>query len=251
MKHLFILFVIAAIFSSCKKDKQADNKAGAPAFTKNLIEQNMTNGNSKNFSYNAANRIISYTTNSSATSYQQEAAFSMKQTYNSYGYIYELKNTVRNAMGKIVTADRYYNGVLQMKFSFTYNAEGFLVKMISQRTDIVSITELNYFYEAGNLAKITDHGNGKLRNTYLYEYDLSVLNPFKLDLFEFNLIGFLTDDQFGRLSKNLVKKETILDEHGNLYRETQFAFVMDAEGYPVSLKELTTNTTTTHNFKFQ
>ncbi|NCU05513.1 MAG: DUF4595 domain-containing protein [Chitinophagaceae bacterium] len=251
MKHLFILLAVAAAFSSCKKDKQADTKAASPAFTKNLIEEKLSNGVTKNFSYNAANRIVSNTTNFTLTNYQQESAFSLKHKYNSNGHIYELKNTVRNAMGKIISADRYFNGVLQSKLTFNYNGEGFLTKVTWQRIDIVATTEMNYFYQAGNMVKITDHYNDKLQNTYLYEYDLAAANPFKLDWYEFMQLGFVMDDQFGKFSKNLVKKETALDGNGNVYKEIQFAFTLDAEGYPVSLKEITTNNTTTYTFKFQ
>nr|WP_294904026.1 hypothetical protein [uncultured Lacibacter sp.] len=251
MKHLFILLAITAAFSSCKKDKHADTKTTEPAFTKKLIEAKSSSDVTKNFSYNAANRIVSNTTNFTLTNYKQEAAFSIMHKYNSTGDIYELKNTVRNAMGKIISADRYFNGVLQSKLQFSYNGDGFLTKAAWQRVDIVSATELNYFYQAGNMIKVTDHINGKLQNTYLYEYDLTAANPFKLDWYEFMQLGFVMDDQFGKFSKNLVKKETVLDGNGNVYKEIQFAFTLDADGYPVSLKEITTNNTTTYSFKFQ
>jgi hypothetical protein len=251
MKHLMVAVTVALVLVSCKKDKQADSKATAPAFTKNLIEEQLSNGVNKSYSYNAANRIVSNATNFTLTNYQQEAVFSIKHKYNNTGHVYELKNTVRNAMGKIISADRYFNGVLQSKLQFSYNGEGFLTKASWQRVDIVSTTEMNYFYQDGNLVKITDHGNGKLQNTFLYEYDSAVANPFKLDWYEFMQLGFVSDDQFGKFSKNLVKKETTLDENGTIYKEIQFAFTLDAEGYPVSLKEIRTNKTTTYTFKFQ
>ena len=85
----------------------------------------------------------------------------------------------------------------------------------------------------------------------MYEYDLSKQNLIKIDWFEFSQLGFILDDQFGKMSRNLVKKEIHLDKNGNLYKQTDFQFMVDAEGYPAAMDLINSNYTLKYTFKFQ
>lgn len=245
MKHLIIAVTAAVVLLSCKKDKQTT------AFNKKLTEMKLSNGGYYNFSYNNAGLITNASGKFTTTVYQQQKAFESKHTYLSSGNVYDLKNTVRNASGKIIYAERFQNGILFSKVELNYSPDGYLTKATWSKDGAVSKTELFFFYENGNLVKVTNHSNGQLTNTYLYEYDLNTLNPLQLDWYEFNQIGHITDDQFGKFSKNLIKKYKVLDKNGNVFTETQFNFIRDAEGYPVSLDEKANNYNVKYTFKFE
>jgi antitoxin component YwqK of YwqJK toxin-antitoxin module len=248
MKHLFLLMAAAVLFTACKKSKE---EASQPAFAKNLTELSLSNGAYTKFSYSSSGRVADAVGKFTTTFYQYQPSFMLKHTYLSSGNVYEFKNAVKNAAGRITSVDRFYNGTLQSKLKFSYNAEGYLTNFIWERLDIVSKAECNYFYQDGNLVKLEDYGNGKLEGSFLYEYDLSKQNPFKLDWYEFSQIGFIVDDQFGKMSRNLVKKEIQLDKDGNLYKQSEFNFTLNAEGYPTSMEEIRGLNKTMFTFKFQ
>ena len=250
MKHFMIAVTVALVLVSCKKDKQT-TQPQTKAFNKKLTEMKLSNGGYMNFSYNSAGLITNASGKFTTTVYQQQQSFESKHTYLGSGNVYDIKNAVRNASGKIIYAERFQNGILYSKVELNYTPDGYLTKITWNKEGAVSKTELTFFYENGNLVKITNHSNGQLTNTYLYEYDLTTLNPFQLDWYEFIQIGHVTDDQFGKLSKNLIKKSISLDKNGNSFSEVQFNFILDAEGYPVSLDEKGNNYTIKYTFKFE
>ncbi|SDD15732.1 hypothetical protein [Niabella drilacis] len=248
MKKAFILLLLTAVFS-CKKETPP--KTGEiMVFKKRLSEIDINNDYKKHFVYNADGRITACNSLSNTT-YGQGNAFFIKYVQNGTSDVYEMKNTTRNAQGKIASSERYYNGQLTTKIQYTYNSEGFLTRIIFKRTDINYDAENNYYYENGNMVKLVQIKNGVQDNTYRYEYDLQAPNPFKLDWYEVMENGFITDDQFGTLNKNLPKRQIREDKNGQTGSEIQFHFTRDADGYPLSAEEKTKDHTTLYSFKFE
>lgn len=248
MKKMFILLALTVIFS-CKKEAQVKTDE-TMVFKKRLSEIHINNDYKKHFVYNADGRIVACNSVSNTT-YGQGNAFFIKYVQNGTGELYEMKNTTRNGLGKIVSSERYYNGQLTTKIQYSYNTEGFLTRIVSQRTDISYNAENNYYYENGNMVKLVQIKNGVQDGMYRYEYDLQTPNPFKLDWYEMMDTGFITDDQFGVLSKNLPSRQIRLDKNGQATSEVRFQFILDSDGYPLSMEEKAEGYTTTYSFKFE
>lgn len=249
MKHFFILLAATVLFTACKKDKQGQHETITP-FKKKLTEVKNSGGNTWNFVYHQNGNLSKVATTNTIADYILQP-FSIKYHDHKNNIATEFKNTIKDAAGRIINADRYFNGIHQSKFSFSYNEQGFLNKTVWERIDVNTKSELNYFYENDNLVKITDYFNGQHVRTYTYDYDAASINPLQLDIDDYRQIGYIGDLHFGKLSKNLLKKETLVDKNGNLINQTQFIYVLDAEGYLLTLEKKRTNGTDKYTFKFE
>ena len=134
---------MAVLSTACKKSK---DESLQPVVTKNLVEMNLSNGVQWKFDYNSSGRLTNAISKYTNTFYQQQLPFLLKHTYLNSGDVYEFRNAVKNADGRIISADRFYNGTLQSKLKFKYNADGYLINMLWERVDIVGKTELHYYY---------------------------------------------------------------------------------------------------------
>ncbi|NCU06211.1 MAG: hypothetical protein GXC73_19815, partial [Chitinophagaceae bacterium] len=80
----------------------------------------------------------------------------------------------------------------------------------------------------------------------------NLLNPLHIDLFDFRVVGFVTDEQFGKQSKNLVKSAKMKTPAGQVFIAVDLAYTTDVDGY---MKTITLNATgqpvTTYTCTFQ
>lgn len=252
MKQLMIAILAMLVFASCKKGNHPVQKTEPPVqeFKKKLKTMNNSSNYNRSFNYNAEGRILSITTNSnSSTSFVQGADFSVKT--QSQNDIFELKNTVKNAAGKIAKADRFYNNILRDKFEYTYNQEGFLTAIKKQVISTGMVTSWQYSYQQGNLISMKSYDNGVLRYDHQFTYHTDKLNQFNLDILDLREIGYIVEGNFGRFNKNLLKSWTYTSYPSNTTYTEEYLYTTDEEGYPAKLELKRKDHTTIYNFIFQ
>ena len=113
----------------------------------------------------------------------------------------------------------------------------------------VSLKEFIYTYESGNLVKIHEYEYAVLKSTLLLEYYNNLFNSVAIDLFDFKQIGFVTDAQFGKQSKDLVKSVKAVTQDEQTTMSFQYFYKADANGYVKSM-EIETNHEALTEYKF-
>lgn len=252
MKHLVIAMAAVIIVASCKKGNDPVQKGEPPVqeFKKKLQTMNSSVNVTSSFAYNAEGRILSISSNlNTSTTFIQGSMFSVKyQNLNDY---YELKNTIQNAAGRIIKAERFNNNVLRSKFEYSYNQEGFLTAMKQQNVSTGTVTTWEYTYQQGNLTGMKSYDNGVLRYDHQLTYHTDKLNQFNLDILDLHEIGYVVEGNFGRFNRNLLKSWTYTQYPTNTTYTGEYLYSTDAEGYPSKLELKTKGFTTTYNFNFQ
>lgn len=252
MKQLVIAMLAMLVFASCKKGNHHVQKTESPVqeFKKKLKTMNNSANYNRSFNYNAEGRILSITSNgNSSTSFMQGSNFSIKN--QSQNDNYELKNTTQNAAGKIVKAERFYNGILRDKFEYTYNPDGFLIAMKGLNVGTGDIYTWEYSYDQGNLVTMKSYKNGELRYAHQFNYHSGQLNPFSLDINDQREIGYIVEGNFGRLNKHLLKSWTYTSYPSNTTYKEEFLYTTDADGYPSKLEKNDKGYITIYNFIFE
>jgi hypothetical protein len=228
MKKLFYLFAIGAFAISCKKDKTGNETA--VSFNKNLISIATPGQGEWNMFYANNHKLLSFSAGGRSISYKPGVPFSAKKTETGFANV-EYKNSVQDANGRVIKLDYYNGAVMYGKYEFTYNEQGYLVKAVRTNANPNKVTQYVYAYTGGNLISITASNNGVVEGSFVFDYYTNLINPLHIDLFEFKGIGMVTDDHFGKQSKNLVKQAKIMSKEGQPLLSTDISYTVDAGGY--------------------
>jgi len=227
MKKLFFLIVVVAVASSCKKDKTATDLT--PSFNKNLIAVTTPGQSEWTMFYANDHKLVSFSNNEMNVSYKPGIPFSAKKTAG--GSVHEYKNAVQDAQGRITKLDCFVSGLLTSKQEFKYNAEGYLLEQINTAVNSNVSEKYIYEYQNGNLLAVSAYKAGTKTGSFVFEYDTNLNNPIQIDLFNFKGMQFITDTQFGKQSKNLVKNAKLLTGVGQTFVSIDLSYTSDADGY--------------------
>lgn len=235
MKRVFFVIAIIAVASSCKKDKATVDVA--PSFKKNLISVAAPGMNEWAMFYTNDHKLISFANTEMKVSYKPGVPFSAKKTAS--GFLHEYQNAVQDAQGRVTKLDRYNSGGLTATQEFKYNAEGYLVEQTIKANASNAFVKYIYEYQAGNLTTMTAYEGGMKEGVFAFEYYTSLYNPIQIDLFDFKGIQFVTDIQFGKQPKNLLKNAKLITPDGQVFVSIDLAYTTDADGY---IKTITRST---------
>lgn len=228
MKKLFYLIAISVFAISCKKDKNAPADT-ASFFKKNLIAVASPGQSEWTMFYANDRKLLSFKNNEMSVTYKPGIPFSAKKT--ALGSVSEYKNAVQDAQGRVTKLDRFVSGLLTSKQEFKYNAEGYLTEQTNAGTSQNSFSKYVYEYQNGNLITVSIYEGGAKVATFAFDYYTNLINPIQIDLFDFKGIQFITDSQFGKQSKNLLKTAKLLAGSGQLFAEINLSYTTDADGY--------------------
>lgn len=227
MKKVFLVVVIAALASSCKKDKAAADTM--PLFKKNLIAVSAPGQSEWNIFYSNDRKLLSFSNNEMNVTYKPGVPFTAKKTQS--GFVHEYKNAVQDALGRVTKIDRFVAGQLISKQEFKYNAEGYLIEQTVTAASPNSFAKYVYEYQNGNLTTVTVYEGGAKTGSFIFDYYTNLINPLQIDLFDFKGVQLVTDVQFGKQSKNLVKTAKMVTGSGQLFAEINLSYTTDADGY--------------------
>ncbi|QNA45267.1 hypothetical protein [Lacibacter sediminis] len=228
MKKIFFIVAIVAFASSCKKDKTAPE--AAVLFNKNLVSMTSPGQGEWNMFYTNNHRLLSFSAGTRTINYKPGVPFSAKKTEAGLANV-EYKNSVQDANGRVIKLDYYNGAVLSGKYEFTYDEQGYLVKAVKTAANPYKVAAYVYAYNGGNLVSITASNNGVVEGSFVFDYYPDLINPLHIDLFEFKSIDIVTDDHFGRQSKNLVKQVKLLSKDGQTFFSTDLSYTLDEAGY--------------------
>lgn len=235
MKQLLFLFAIASFGSSCKKERTGMEQTSA--FTKNLITVSAPGQSEWTMFYASDHKLLSFTNTEMKVTYKPGVPFSAKKTAS--GFLHEYQNAVQDAQGRVTKLDRYNSGGLTATQEFKYNAEGYLVEQTIKANSSNSFAKYVYEYQAGNLTTMSAYEGGMKTAIFAFEYYTNLYNPIQIDLFDFKGIHFITDTQFGKQPKNLVKNAKMLTPDGQVFVSIDLSYTIDADGY---IKTITRST---------
>jgi hypothetical protein len=227
MKKVFFIVAITAFASSCKKDKTTAE--GTTSFEKNLVTVTIPGQSEWNMFYANDHKLLSFSNNEMTVSYKPGVPFSAKKT--AAGIVHEYQNAVQDVQGRILKLDRYNSGALIAKQEFKYNAEGYLLEHTMKANSLNYFVKYVYEYQAGNLTTVSAYEGAVKTGTFLFEYYTNQYNPIQIDLFDFKGIQFITDTQFGKQSKNLVKSAKLLTGDGQTFASIDLNYTTDTDGY--------------------
>ncbi|QNA45269.1 hypothetical protein [Lacibacter sediminis] len=228
MKKLFYLIAVSAFAISCRKDSSAPVET-ASMFKKNLIEVTAPGQSEWTMFYANDRKLLLFTNNEMSVTYKPGIPFSAKKT--AFGSISDYKNAVQDAQGRVTRIDRYNSGTLITKQEFKYNADGYVAEQIITEVSSNKFEKYVYEYQAGNLVTMTMYVAGVKNASIMFDYYINQLNPIKIDLFDFKGIHFVTDEQFGKQSKNLVKSVKYVSSPGHPAIEINMSYTPDTDGY--------------------
>lgn len=163
------------------------------------------NGESAHFLYNAQGQLLAHTSGNEVYYYKPGSDHFLTRLIKDDNRKIVYRNSQRDASGRIIKFDKYEHDVPDSHHEFSYNNNGYLERQKVIYTGSVDEREYIYYYTDDNLVKIQEHQNGELISTVFFEYDESRGNSIKIDLFDVKQIGFVTDEQFGKQSRSLVK----------------------------------------------
>lgn len=163
------------------------------------------NGGSAHFLYNPVGQLLVHTTGNEVHYYKPGSDHFLTRLIKEENRKIVYRNSQRDASGRIIKFDKYEQEVPTSHYEFSYNSNGYLERQKVLYAGSVYEREYIYYYRNDNLVKIQEHQNGELISTVFFEYDESRRNSIKIDLFDVKQIGFVTDEQFGKQSRSLVK----------------------------------------------
>jgi hypothetical protein len=138
-----------------------------------------------------------------------------------------------NAQGNITeatgTSEYNKNTIIQIKYTFEYDANGYMIRKIYNANNGATIYDHKYTFKGGNLSEVKVYLNGVLDYGGLWDYD-----PLKPDKNDFNWNQFGPPNQFiGKMNKNLAVKYTGTRPDASSWWVTN-NYTLDKEGYPTS-----------------
>ena len=236
MKLLIVSLAAALLLLNCKKSRITPEADVRTAVAKQPATVVTENGQSFHFLYDEHGRLLVHTAAEAVHYYKPGSDHFLTQilTVSNEKIIY--KHAHRDAHNRIIQLEKFSADVPNVMMEFTYNIDGFLSNQKLHVEGSGTIQEFIYTYDADNLMKIEEYKDAVLKSTLLMEYDNNRFNSVAIDLFDVKQIGFITDAQFGKQSKNLVKsiKALISDEQQGI--AFQYFYKTDIDGYVKSIE---------------
>lgn len=238
MKHIFSILAFALLLTGCKKEKQPE-----PALpSKKLVRVNSVNspGSIWYFSYGSAGKLsgTKFLKHSEVFQHSENGFYYQKVDTTTNQVAAEILNAVKDSKGRLVqfVTKRYSNGNATIRNEkCEYNAEGYLSKFTSFNTSSNVESVFNFEYQGGDLVKTSQLDNGVPKYVETFEYYLDKPNKLNIDYFEQKLLGFLSDEAFGKQNKHLLKMYKITSPLNQVTYHNEYAYELDADGYPVSM----------------
>ena len=209
-------------------------------------------GETFNLLYDEHGQLLVHTTGTAVHYYKPGNDHFLTQVLKETNGKVIYKHAQRDAHNRIIQLEKFSADVQNVMMEFTYNIDGFLSNKKLHVEGSGTIQEFIYTYDADNLMKIEEYKDAVLKSTLLMEYDINRFNSVVIDLFDVKQVGFITDTQFGKQSKNLVKsiKALIPDEQQGI--AFQYFYKTDIDGYVKSMEIKNGNESLKkYNFIFQ
>lgn len=239
MKKVLIALSAIVVMASCTKENAVNPTS--PAATKALVKSTYVwdNGTPENneFTYDAGGRISMQKNETRTYAFNYVSATSLIVTERKTidNSLHQTIECILNDKG-YVTNMTYKNpaGTLTYTYTYTYNTDGYVIRVVGA-TPAGSGYEVDYTIVNGNAIASKNYNNGVLNYSGEYTYDNSKTN--KTTGGHAGYWPSLT--LFGKRSKNLLVDYKAKDPAGAITWHTQYAYEMDAAGYPA--KQTTTN----------
>jgi hypothetical protein len=249
MKLLIISLAAALLLLNCKKSRITPEADVETAVAKRLATVFTGNGESFHLLYNEHGQLLVHTAANAVHYYKPGNDHFLTQLLKQNNEKIIYKYAQRDAKDRIIKLQRYQQDIPESTVEFTYNSSGHLSKRTISAEGPGSLQEFIYTYEAGNLVKIQEYEDAVLKSTLLLEYYSNRFNSVAIDLFDFKQIGFVTDAQFGKQSKNLIKSVKAVTQDEQTTMSIQYFYKTDANGYVKSM-EIETNHEALTEYKF-
>jgi hypothetical protein len=219
------------VFGACKKDNDT-----AVAVAKRLVgfSYEETPSEITKIEYDSQGRVTKFvdTDDVSSIAYTANEVQIQEWRNSENRQVLQLKGKL-NIQGNIYeangTSEYTKNIKIPLKYSFEYNASGYMTRQIYNKNNGETVYEYQYAYNGGNLSEVKVYLNGVYDRSGIWEYD-----PLKIEKNDFNSNHFGPPNQFtGKINKNLAVKYTGLRPDNSSWWVT-FNYNLDQEGYPVS-----------------
>ncbi|QNA45265.1 hypothetical protein [Lacibacter sediminis] len=205
MKLIVVSLAVTLLLLNCKKSMQVTEPKAELASNKLPATVVTGNGESSHFLYNAQGQLLAHTNGTAVHYYKPGSDHFLTLSNKASNSKIVYRNSQRDASGRIVKLTKYAEDEGESSIEFMYTDEGYLERQRIVFAGTTDVQEYLYYYTDGNLQKILEHKSQELVSTVFFEYDKKRRNAIKIDLFDIKQIGFVTDEQFGKQSRNLVK----------------------------------------------
>lgn len=223
--------IATLLFTSCKKEKVAEPVV---AVEKKIVKIDYTYegapSSNETYSYDDKGRIAVYTYDMEEETFEYIGDHSVKvtrrdKTTNAITAIMEAELNNRGAITDMTFKSA--NGVTAEHYTFSYNADGNMVKRKSENLGGNSTWEHEYQIENGNPVSAKIWVNGIHQYNHEYSYDITR----QLTLPETSYYFWLSSSLFGKPWKNVrTGYKSILVSNGNLNAHTIYTNQFDASG---------------------
>lgn len=239
MKQALVLFLSAtAIFlNACHKD----DSTPTPPVTKTgkLLISTTYSGvfQPVTLKYDAQGRLVQVEDDEDRDTYtfKGDSVFIKEFRKTENRYVYDFKGKM-DAKGRIISgkasASYVINSPYVATFAFEYDAQGYMVKQITDRSDQYDYV-YEYTHQNGDMVKSRVYLNGALQYGADYEYYTDMANKTGL---EGNKFYGYQNGLTGTPSQHLMKKATGINDKGESGWTAGYTYQLDADGYPASAK---------------
>lgn len=252
MKNILIISSILLATVSCKKNADVPTAAAAPAKKISKIEYVEPNYSStKTMLYDENGRLASFTFNNEIDVFEYSGSSLLVTRKNkSTGALKSTFEATVNSQGAITFMKmKLADGSIYELLSFTYDAQGYMVKMKSEYPLAGNTYSRDFFYTNGNLTSSKNWYNGTHAYNYETKYDLSKTNSFP----EAAFYRWPSATLFGKTIRNvMIENKLIKASDNSLSSHFIFNGEYDASGLLVKLveKDVLNNTTGTYNYSY-
>lgn len=241
MKKVIIALTAIVAMASCKKESVSPAPVPEPATTKNLVKETNVYNNSTpeidEYSYDAQGKIsvLKEDTRTSTFNFVSATSLVVTEKKNADNSLQRTYECTLNDKGYVTSQiAKSPAGVIIWTYDYTYNAEGYVTS--KKFTDASgSVMDVVYQITGGNLVSETIKDKNILRSTSSYVYDNTKTARKNSSYASYWSVNNL----FGKGSKNLGAESKTFNASGTLTWHAQFAWELDADGYPV--KQTTNN----------
>lgn len=238
MKNLLILLAFSVVMlSSCQQepivptiDPDPMDEPAAPKFLMGFTYEGGTS-HPVSIKYDEKGRttwmdggedVYTVTYNGSEISIVAWRTEANKEVFNFKGKLNAAGNLVEGAAIENYSAITY-----QVKYSFEYNAEGYMTRKYRDANDGALVYDYRYTYKNGNMTEFKAYKNGEYDYGGAWEYDAELLDRSGFSWELFSPYNNFT----GKSNRNLAVKYTGKRPNGSSWY-VDFSYEMAPSGYP-------------------
>jgi hypothetical protein len=237
MKQVFVVMLVAFIFTACKKEKGITPEPIPPVATeKKLIkmQSNYSNGSaeSENYSYDAQGRLSTTLNDSYREAFDYKSATQIIVTARkvSNNELISTKECTLDAAGRIVTIIMKSSAGAEIyRYDYTYNAEGYLVLEKGSKPGNPNEFRFEYNVVNGNIISAKGYFDNVLSENSDYKVDGAKLNKSQMSYSGY----WYSNTLFGKPNKNLIVEYKNFNTAGTLKWHSQTNYELNSDGYPV------------------